>query len=519
MSQTDVLYLRVRITGVLTCLSPLHIGSGEPETLAERRFGKHNPETPEDAETSQYDAVCLNAGGLPYLPGSSLRGFLRSQAERRCPNTLFRKLFGHVDSPKPGDAEKPKAYYGALRVYDAVYQNGPSPEHNRKWDDNRHTMIRQSVAIEPITLTADANEHKLFSYEYVPADSHFDFRLEAEELDARELETLLGLLNTWDGGPASTIGRGASRFQGRLKWHESDKGKYVVKVLEQANVRKWLDADHPLKESFHKPTVNFKPDKLPASGLESVKLHIIPSAPMLVNDPGYVQPKPKDAPGEPKQNRTPDLQYSRTADGKPMIPAASLRGLVRGRARRILATLLTGRGKDLDRAGNLAEAMIQRLFGKEDSRSMIFLGDAVVEAPTTQEHTQYFNAIDRFTGGVSEHKFYQVCARLKGDYVGMASLDLERLKRQEPGEWWKGLLLLVLRDALEGDLAVGWGKARGYGAFHCHLDIGNVSVNDWPALLNHLQKGKRDAQAWIEALHTEVDRIAAANPTMEESGS
>lgn len=361
------------------------------------------------------------------------------------------------------------------------------------------------MAIDAITATAD--EHKLFSQEYLPAGSRFAVALEAEKLADGDLEILLGLLEAWDGGAESSVGRGASRMQGRLAWNLDR-----VEVLDAAALQSWLVSDQPLDAFFRslEPPAATRPTHKP--GLASIPFRIHPLAPILVNDPSYARRKPGD--GGPKENEdAPNLEFSRTADGRPLIPAASLRGLVRGRARRILATLLAAQGVAAHQAGDAAEQWVKKLFGHQKARSPVWLGDAVPETTATP-HPQHFNAIDRFTGGVAEGKLYQVEARTGGIYSGEIGLELDRLDQLDrlAPDWWKGLLFLVLRDALEGDMAVGWGKARGYGAFRLAVEWRGRWIESWPDLLAYLeeQPGQKEcAQAWIDSLHDTLDRVAA----------
>lgn len=498
MKPAEISYLRIRIHGELTSGSPLHVGSGASEPLKDR--DRTRPASATEPEKGQYTAVCLNHPGLPYLPGSTLRGFLREQAHRGGDQPLEGSLFGYIDD-EPGENEAKKAHAGALRIYDAPLRCAPNPGDNRLWHPDRGTLIRQSVALAPITLTAD--EHKLFSHEYLPTGSRFAFTLEAENLREGELATILGLLEAWNGGVESTVGRGASRMQGRLAWTLER-----IDVLDAAGLARWLASDEPL-ETFLRP---LEPPKssCPASTTKvcSARFRVHPLSPVLVNDPGYVRRKPKQG-GPPENENAPDLEFSRTPDGRPVIPAASLRGLVRGRARKILATLLAERGVPAKHAGDEAGRLADTLFGHEKNRSPVWLGDAVADTAAAP-HRQYFNAVDRFTGGVAEGKLYQVEARTGGVYAGEMAVEAERLAVR-CGGWWKGLLFLVLRDALEGDLAVGWGKARGYGAFRVAVEWEGRWIEDWPGLLNYVDEKpdrRESVQRWIDALHDELDRAA-----------
>jgi hypothetical protein len=68
----------------------------------------------------------------------------------------------------------------------------------------------------------------------------------------------------------------------------------------------------------------------------------------------------------------------------------------------------------------------------------------------------------------------------------------------------------VLRDALEGELAVGWGKARGFGAIKVALEWDGTRIDSWPALIEYLDNAnlRPQVQSWIEALHGEVAKLA-----------
>ena len=60
------------------------------------------------------------------------------------------------------------------------------------------------------------------------------------------------------------------------------------------------------------------------------------------------------------------------------------------------------------------------------------------------------------------------------------------------------MLLLVARDALEGDLMCGWGKARGFGVFKAILlDSDKQQISTWQQLIEKV--GKETAQQWLIA--------------------
>ena len=83
---------RYRIEGTLTTTSPLHIGTGEARTES----------LPEDQsrpdEEHHVDEIARDWRGLPYLPGSALRGVLRHYLWH-----IFHG-FGRAIAPDPNQA-------------------------------------------------------------------------------------------------------------------------------------------------------------------------------------------------------------------------------------------------------------------------------------------------------------------------------------------------------------------------------------------------------------------------------
>jgi hypothetical protein len=167
------------------------------------------------------------------------------------------------------------------------------------------------------------------------------------------------------------------------------------------------------------------------------------------------------------------------------LDTTALRGWLRGRARRILAMILEAQNQSPAKA----EDWVKTLFGSEEKRGLLNFCDAVSDKVATA-HPQMFNAIDRFTGGVADNKLYQARAVAEcGTLRGEVWLETDKLQVEH-----KGLLLLLARDLLEGDLVLGWGKGRGYGVFDCELRINNADFAAW--------RKQRDGECdvWLKAL-------------------
>lgn len=455
-------YVRVRISGVLITESALHIGTGE---LSEK-----------NAINSSYNILCRDTDGKPYMPASSLRGFLRTQAQI-LPECLFEQWFGYTEQDlkekQQLDKTKFKNFAGKLRVYDARLRNLKDTPTTVTLPD---LPLRTHVRIEP--RLGVALEHALFSIEYVPKGSTFDACFEVEQVCEQDLPYALGLLETWDGSVHSAVGGGSGKGLGRLQW-----GIKKIEVLSEPKMQAWLkDGCKPLPyEVVEIPDAQ----TLSRSSLySSVELRLQPQSPFLINDPMYV---------DKNDENKPDLEFSRTPDGRALVPGSSLRGWVRGQARRIVLTLLTSQYENTTKDfSDLAEKCVAQIFGNTKQRGKLQFDD-MVSSRASQAKLQTFNAVDRFTGGVAEGKLYTVNAA-----EALALCGCIRIAK-DLATWEKGLLLLVLRDALEGDLLLGWGKSRGYGQFQLRLTYNGQMIDTWETLWGMLDED--DAKGWIIALH------------------
>jgi len=467
-------YLRARISFQLRTLSPLHCGDGGAVATAESDW--------RDAKGREghINTVCRGHLG-PYIPASTLRGSLRE----RCPDPAL--LFGTAHGDQ-GTA-------GALRVYDAFLSRAAAPSGDGYWNAQSKTTLRDGVSIDPVTGTAASG--RLFAFEIVPEGSLFDIEIEADRITQAGLADLLGLIQGWDGTAAAALGKGRSRGWGLVALN----GTPELEALTDTDLRAWLarPASAPLKpRTTAAPAAGPKPPV----AVQSIQIRLEPSGPLLVNEPGRVRPRSDD-------EHEPALEFMRNAKGAPLVPGSTLRGALRGRARRILATIAhQACSAHPEAAGKAADGLIDLLFGTEGRRSALWIGDAL--AGTHKSHVQHFNAVDRFTGGVAPGALYAVTAADCPALEVTATLDLMRLPK---GDWWRGLLLFLARDLIEGDLAIGWGKSRGFGAFRA-VFASNPSgqIDSFETLLAATADlyGAGAAAKWIVALHTEVKQAIQA---------
>jgi hypothetical protein len=160
----------------------------------------------------------------------------------------------------------------------------------------------------------------------------------------------------------------------------------------------------------------------------------------------------------------PDVSHL-TSGGASILPGTSLAGVLRSQALRI-ARLVRRSQED-------GERWVDRLFGPrfegqrpvpgcEFFASRLRVGEAVINGGQSRRQTRV--AIDRFTQGVVPTALFDE----KVQDGGSVQLRLE-LQDPRPGEL--GLLLLVLKDLLSGELAVGGTSAIGRGIFQGSAEL------------------------------------------------
>lgn len=508
-------YERVIISGRLICRTPLSIGAGAgagvmpvPESADIEEPANHA----DIEEPANRLAVCKGLGGVPYLPGSSLRGLLRALLLEDGATGLHRRVFG---AARGSDRD---SQAGLLRVYDA-FLAGAKIEPDE----------RPRNAIEPVTGTT--RDHALYSLEQIPAGAEFDCRFELERCDRATVAAVLGLLKRLDGKlPESRLGRGAGKSEGRVEWQQAS--DQSIKVLTPAELAKWLrDDGTELDSAFEAVTIAAATPALkPRRNELRIPLRIRPLSPLLV-DP--VEPTPEQGRAMGGENGHLARVEKRAGESVLVVPAASLRGVLRSHCRKILMTLLVANASEMSpypQCQSRADALIGRLFGHEGRASAVILEDAT--APYAHggahEHEQHFNAVDRFTGGVADGALFWAKAAVSTtkaplDLITTLRIDLDRLAWNAPGEsppdhpdWWRGLLLLVLRDAMDGDLILGRGKARGYGVVRICPKVGGQVQKSWEDLLKLAGTAEAPsldtAETWLAALHDALGTPEFAAP-------
>lgn len=485
--------LRLRLSGLLKCEGPLHVGDGNAMACEDRPRGDR-----QKLEKGHYNSICTDHQQRPYIPASALRGALRAQLIAEDPD-LVPCLFGHQERA------------GLLQVENVTFNPAASKLGDTPlpyWDEQRFTYLKRGVAIEPVTRTAD--EHLLFMHELVPPGAAFDLQLWLEQPTPERVDKLIAILGDWSGQLSRAIGSGRAKGWGRMRCE-----LLLAERLTAADLAEWLQSEDqaPVFQPWPLPM-----SQAPTATGHALKLDLLPQSPFLVHEVWFAGPK---------TDEPPDLVFMRNAEGQALIPGSSLKGWLRHRAHKIATTIVHQHHRaPANRAWTLVEGFINDLFGTEQRRGRLWLGDALSDKPA-QPLELMMTAIDRFTGGgsigdsrqlrMTREKWAELSLKddnkRGGALFKVQAADCERLecglewdgrnRQPEPDPAQKGLLLLIARDLLESELQLGWGQAKGLGEFAVVFALDGKRFTAWTDLLAGPRErcGPEDPEQWVEALH------------------
>ncbi|MEO8382167.1 MAG: RAMP superfamily CRISPR-associated protein, partial [Acidobacteriota bacterium] len=443
---------RWKISATLRTTSDLHIGTGERLTNRLARIDREKK-----SQKVEVSAIATDHRNRAYLPGSGLKGALRSWLLEQFPDevTTIKGVFG-----AGGDATTSRG--GKVEVHDAHASEeqpdafAPVPH----WEVARLTGVTASAAIDRRTRTA--RDEKLFHREYVPVGITFEVSLSGDELDEVEVALLVRALQGFN--DTSPIQLGAETREG---W-----GRFQCDAIEvqSTDVALWLDKKPwtSSTEAIRTLASRRTPDAL--GNQLHIPLTIAFTGPFLVNEPSRTK-----RPGE--ENDLPNHAERVGVDEKVVLPVSSFRGALRSRAEKIVRTLgkkacaATDPGdacKAIESAKEVATLCLTcQLFGAPGWATPIdYEGFRLTHEP--DPYKQELVAIDRFTGGVSGTAKFNVKAVWRPEFESAMTVNLSRWSTAkmsaETRDAALGLLLLTLRDLADGDMTLGFGASKGYGA-------------------------------------------------------
>ena len=216
----DKFYNHLRIDAVLITETGLHIGAGEDS---------YEPTAPNGS-------VLRDATGLPYIPGSSLKGVLRAFLASVLDEPVVSAVTEELGDKGKRDRWKENKQSADVllawhierestiseRLFGSQLMAGKVKLADARPKTDVKTDFRKGNAIDRDTHTTTPNA--LFDTESIPAGTEFTFRVDAENLTKQEAEILLQLLDVLAKGSISVGGRSRAGL-GKVKL---DQRKYTM---------------------------------------------------------------------------------------------------------------------------------------------------------------------------------------------------------------------------------------------------------------------------------------------------
>jgi CRISPR/Cas system CSM-associated protein Csm3 (group 7 of RAMP superfamily) len=191
---------RYHLVGVLEAVTAIHVGSGEAA-------GALDPRRADNA------VVRYGPNGLPYLPGSSLKGVSRAWLARVLGTKGPAWACGGICA-RDRDRDTACAVcrlFGTTAFAGRVYfADAPATT----WDRHAAMEVRSFVALD--LDTGSKAERRLYDAEVVPAGHRFAVEWYADDVDAEEQQHLRLLRLAWEEGMIA-VGGGTSRGLGRVR--------------------------------------------------------------------------------------------------------------------------------------------------------------------------------------------------------------------------------------------------------------------------------------------------------------
>ena len=462
------------ITGELVLESATHLGSGE------------------EGETVDMALIRDRAEDKPLLSGSSLAGGLRSY--------IVDRLYGYAKK-EPSNPQRVADLFGGAREDDIggqspliVFDSICCP--SQTWTPE----IRDGVAIHAETGLAE--DHKKFDLEVLPSGTTFPVRFELLVARTEQEKDQVSLLATaLKGLEVGEIPIGARRSRGLGSCSVRNWRVKRFDLTTQEGWLDWLGSDHlhPIPKSISPVETIEQAIKTAYSEIDlqtqadnrkrvQIKVHLVLDAGLLIRSPGTGG---ADA----------DVTHLFSA-GEAILPGTSLAGVLRARALRIARVVRANKHDH--------EKWVDKLFGPRliGTTNPNFRPQAsrlkITEKPITKSKRLRPNRIkiDRFTGGVVDGALFDE----EPVYRGEVEVSME-LRNPQEGE--TGLVLLLLKDLLTGDLPVGGTSSVGRGVFKgtATMKIGDEDYT--------LDPSKHATSKTVKVLDDEVQKFHEAKSLID----
>lgn len=428
---------------IIEAQTPLAVGSGDNNVLTDA-------------------LVATDVNGLPYIPGTSIAGVVRSMIDKE----LADSLFGFQEG-KNGHGSNIIFTEGKLFNSDGLVMDGfcPTTDGSNFLKEYKNLPIRQHTKINDRGTTVDGAK---FDEQVVFAGSRFCFEIEMvaenDNKDKTNFEETLKQIrkSTFRVGGGTRSGFGEITIvdikESCLNLTVSnDLQLYLDKSSNLKESAKWAGWEEPEKwtyddEQWIKYTLNLKADDffMFGSGFGDDDVDAVPVKEKRV--------KWTNGKGEFTEELV-------------LMPGTSIKGAIAHRTafhyNKLNQRFAGCEGKNAPKVGIDNEAVVA-LFGKEgenskdQTRGNVIISDVFAEDILPDKIFDHV-AIDRFTGGAVEGALFNekaICAKDK-DFTIIILVHKDAVK----DELVKKAFENALRDICKGLLPLGGAVNKGYGMF------------------------------------------------------
>lgn len=394
---------------------------------------------PAEVELRELDAkIERDPAGRFWVPGTSVAGSLRAHFSAHLDEAVVRRLLGWVDDAAKGRSGLPGSRVAGASVIRILGTRTDSSPDQEVVTTAQTAIDRRRRAARTATLRTG---------EFMPAGTVVTVYASTESEEARD--ALRQLLPSW----RPLIGRGRTNGFGRTRTLHLAWG--ALERSDRAGLAAWLSSGGP---DFVERVAVIPLNPAEVDLGEPVTVEVSIADPLMIRA------------GKPaRQGIGATVTRVLRRNGRPIVPATSLRGVVRSQ----LEFILRSAGGTVCSTTDCGRCWTCEVFGFGGNRGTGEPGRRARVRFRDSEFQRYGlatrsrNSIDRFTGGAADQRLWQE------EVVTHGSFRIEIEPWPLPGDadpgtvpWWEELrvlLLLVWRDVNDGYCRLGGGVTTGHG--------------------------------------------------------
>lgn len=439
---------------IIEAETPLAIGSGQKDMLTDA-------------------LVALDVNGLPYLPGTSIAGVVRSMVDPQKESIVYGYQMTESDAKKKGlelNSKGSEIIFSEARILNSVQEVMDGVIAPSALDSDpllceyrRMLPIRQHVRINDKGTAADTGK---FDQQVVYAGTRFCFEIEMLSPGQANINEFRDALNAI-GHHSFRIGGGVHNGFGKVRIHSLQTATLDLRVKEDLD--KYLAKSASLASSWPY-WEDAQPGEFTDQSYTTYKLQLQPDSFFFFGS-GY-----GDASGDADMTTVKESRVDwSTGEGKLLydqllIPATSVKGALRHRVayryNQLMGRYVDGAPDQKPQDADHNEA-VRALFGYQEGQDLQAghaLFSDIIEDAVCHKYVNHVS-IDRFTGGAIEGALFTE----QVDYAPGRTFSLEVLVENrafsQDNPNIERAFDLAINDLCQGLLPLGGSINRGNGIF------------------------------------------------------